>query len=1513
MNALSRRPRNTGLQCQVANRFAARPTLLDVAADILTQYWQAHGLPAQIDPLTLYLVRQGPAGTQPDVSPLYEVLIERLHRRRTLNLTPQEAYLSSTSDVDPATPVEIDLHRIELLINACGPWVMDQYRRALIDFWNETDTTGQSPWQWLSDYLRQQFERLVTEHRQQGTLPASALSVAQWLQDHQASAPGTEPGMEVHNLRVDLLTNWQLDPDLASALLIERTGQQEQAHVALLYTPTGRLIPYRSRQHLLAMIGRRWPQPLAAVQPHAHLEPLALPPFDAQALGLLLQQLQGVYPTLSLLAEFDSPLKAVIVMQRMTSMQGLCNVDETTLHESLAKRLPDWLRDADPESLSRYSLLLMDVARTYEAQGAAHWLEGVQDASAFAYDSLQRLIQRDHPQAKVDLAAIHVVNRQVTAVAIPVQDSLVSTGDIQPQRFTLAQLAVANLGLLRPGKVELESTRGHSVPDWLNESYLRQLITEADVGKRYPAMLRATLLDDPAQLQRRARLLCGQLHSQLPALAMELHMRGKGISEDAVRSVGQAFAGIPDDPRGCIVRAFGLLRTLDATPDYPTNVWLLEARQPHGRTCLLYRPLHATPLLEFADRHALLDAVATPGPLQDDLLQRLPEQDRKVYAHGGFQEPHLFHPLEDDWAVPFGSPAPVTLSLEPPLDNPAQAVYRGCIEEVISDFQQHAYSTEQARWERWKQVGWLLLNTVLPFAPKPVAAAGWVFQMETDLLSVLAPEKGQPRTDRIAALIDLLFNIASLLCVHAWSKIERLRPVTPRLDAAQVQAPGESASIPSVVLAEAEPLLEPAWANASRTLAPAQREALANLRARLHPSQLGTAIPNGPWRGLYLHDDKSWAVVDGHVYQVAYDTQQQRPRIVDRDQSKPAGPWLFRDEAGRWQLDLRLRLRGGMPLSSRLAEMKQANQQALAALDKAIADDVVYSNQQQAYLDKASQVANNSTAEPILRNYLEKAQAFSTFWEQHLKRLAERNERQPLRNYKISRAHALGRRIRCEHSILATLRRLHDPQRLQIQEMIKRQHEGYTLTESDQQAITRRVDSLLPLLDALIAHSQTVTDALDQLKRLASRSQPKINEYLAQAQQGYETPSSPLAWRFNRLEACTNRLILLEQLDDEGGYWLERYWTNLELAVVQRLKFSDLETIDDEVAVRLLASMEQQVSSALRQLDNLRHHLGPAGDLQVFPLIKQDLDVLANDIRQQAEERPAFTPNSTINQLRAQLPGLIETQDQGVLLGQVRADDESIVDVQAPDQISATRSYKLENQRWVLVQPPSPPPRAAAPGKLKHLLKAARARMASARAAMRGFGEHSLTRYLPVEIEELLQHQSQTLGGLREDIERRLTADNSTDETSGSDDAAQVVKALEDLSAEVTAHARSLRIAAALRQKPRMQELRLLIDQSVVEVRPQQPRTAMAKVKGRPDNYLDEYGIYHEQKLIWVAHFHYRSMVASKEAFTAGHLKLASQRYAKGQTSVDPDTGQTVSVYRSPIPFTDAQHYFFTV
>ena len=212
------------------------------------------------------------------------------------------------------------------------------------------------------------------------------------------------------------------------------------------------------------------------------------------------------------------------------------------------------------------------------------------------------------------------------------------------ETFTLPQLAISNLGLLRPGKVTVQALDGKPVPDWFDESYLRNLITKVDVAQHYPAMLLSTLLDDPMQRSRRESLLRRQLHTQLPALALELNLRGKPIGFDVIKDIGDVFGEAPQRSTAWQMRPLGLLRSLDASPDHPLNTWLIEAQTATSQPCLLYRPLHSEPLLAFEDRQALLDAIAAPGPLQDDLLERLPEQARKVYAHGGFLEPHLFHP-----------------------------------------------------------------------------------------------------------------------------------------------------------------------------------------------------------------------------------------------------------------------------------------------------------------------------------------------------------------------------------------------------------------------------------------------------------------------------------------------------------------------------------------------------------------------------------------------------------------------------------------------------------------------------------------------------------------------------------------------------------------------------------------------------------------------------------------------------------------------------------------------------
>ncbi|MFJ9989854.1 hypothetical protein ACIQSO_03895 [Pseudomonas putida] len=1500
-------PQLGDLDCEIAKHFQARPSLQDVAIRMLKQQWLARKLDPSLDPATLFIRSTGEPGTTPYQRSLIIMLIQRHILKTPLNLTPlQDTLLQPQTSLADKT-LDIPLHPIETLINETAPFLLEEYRQALTDYWTDADKHhGKSPWQWCSQYLRERYKTALDEHRKKGLMDDRTLAVAQQLLDNTLDTQD----IVLHNMRLDMLDNWQLDSDLASALLIESPASGDKESVTLLFTTSGRLLQYQSRNAMLARGRRRLPASLPPALTLMRLIRISERPFDNQASGLLQQQLHGSLTVNSIPDHLQRPNELALALDRITSMQGLCGIDDIAAHDRLAAELPEWLRNAQPGQLQRYALVLTDIAQTYEGASKKGWLDGILDAKAFAYTKLKEWILKDHPDFDIDLKQLRVANHQVTAVAIPGADTLVTSGSIHVERFDLAQLAIANLGLLQPGKVVVESVDGSDVPAWFDETYLRTLITQADIAKYYPQMLRAELLDDPQAVQRRTALLRKQLRSQLPLLVMELNLRGLTSGPDLSKEIGEVFATPPARSAKWYLRPFALLSSLDVSPDHASNTWLIEQNAYSGGPCLLYRPLLATPLSYFQDRMALFEALATPGDLQDDILQRLPENTRKVYAHGGFREPHLFHPGEDDWAVPFGKPAPVSLLIEPPCPDPASALYKACVEETIAQFSSHAQSSEQARWARWQTLGWLLLNTVLPFAPESVATAGWIVQMEASFLQATS-DRLQNTNDRAATLVELLLNLATLLFAHAHRRIDLQRPLeAPTVDPLATPTIDQ---LPTLVSRGPNPLVDFSWSNPLLKLDSAQRQSLLALRAPYKVEELGAPIPHGALQGLFLHDARTWVSLNSGVYEVQLDPIEQRQRIIDAANPGKPGPWLHREEDGRWELDLRLHLAGGMPLGKRVAQLKAENAKALTTLNATIIEERAQSQSRQQMLIDALKDVEGKEDEASLHKYLDTAKACSTFWEQHLEHLRQRNERAVLEAYKVRRAFALSQRVRCEQEVVRALNRLHDPLRAQMLEMYDRQNSGHEITPAEATTLAECIEKILLLLDQMVEHGPLLTEQRAQLEKLRSEHQTEIRGYIEVVDKGGIKPISNLVLRWMRIEACTNRMTMLQQMDEESSFWIQRAWNNLQMSITQHLQLARLKSPGEEVTARVLRSITGQLRTARRQLNNLIRHMDPERRRDEFKRMEQDFDAFADDVAKEADELPEFIPVSTVQQLRAQLPGLIETQEHGILLGTVREGEPNIVDIPTPASETPTRSYTLKDDRWVELEAAVPAtPVVAQPPKLKRLLKNGRSCMTAARKELMRLGKPYSKDYLPVEIEEILKEHCDRLDGAREAIERRLTADNATDEASAGGDAVIVIKEIEDLVVQLTAESTRLRTKAALKQKPRMGELQFLIKQAQVTIKPVGTRKALTKVKGRPADFLDEYVVQHDEQAIWYAHFHYRSNTAAKVDFVAGHLKLASQRFAQGKAVTNPQTLNQEEVYRSPISLADAKQYFFT-
>lgn len=1504
----------SGLDCQVAKRFSTRPALIEVASTILREQWSARRLSAEHDPLSLYLVSQAAAG-RAWIRPLAQVLVERYCLRRTLNLVDGEDSLCTRQDGDPSAKVIIDLHGVELLINQCAPFLLETYKQALASYWSRFDRNGQTPWGWYAQYLQEQFKLSVEEKLQDASLSPIAISIARELQQYpdlsQRQLRPEPNALKVSLLAVDFSPLGFIDVDLASAVLIENNPASPEQSVHLLFTLGSILYPVTSREAMLKAIARHWPVESAALSPQVTITPSLGQVFEEQAVAMLHQQLRLID---QLAPNYHSSYEALTLgldLDRLTAMLDLCNGTEAQQRQALINRLPDWLRNAPSSLLIRYSTLLLDVAQGYQHANGKFWMHGVDTAEQFANRKLAARFALDHPGNTLAPEQVKVINYQTIAAATPAQGAPLVTGEVIRVELSLAQLAIGNLGLLKPGRVELRSNTDQALPSWMTEAYLRTLVSQLDIATSYPQLLANLLLHDPASRQERARLLGDQLRSQLPSLALELHLRGQSISADAAERIAQVFAPVGvDETPNWVMRPLGFIKEAGASPDRPLNAWLIEARQPGQTPCLLYRPLHRQSLLEFADRMALFVAISSPGELQDDLLQRLPAEDRKYYAHGGFLQPHLFYPLTDTSAVPFSTPAPVSLTLDAPVTHLEHALYQACVDESIRRFREHSSTSAQSRWNAWKELGWLLFNTLLPLAGEALGPAAWLVQMAVALADYVTLEPQSDPSHQRLALVNLLINIAILLFSHSVLRLRLEEDSPPRLPSSE-----PALTAPPAAIEQTSPLpavLDFNWSRPQQALSPSQRTALQLLQSPLIYHELGPAISHGPLQGLYLHQGSFWVVLEGKVYGVILDAEQDQVRIVGQTSAQSLGPWLQRDPAGRWQLDLRLRLRGGMPLTERLRQRNQRIAQQCQVLDKQLDDDMAGTVLMDRMLKVATDLATTSAATNALTSSLESTRSVSAFWSEHVRHAEARNALAPLRDYVTIRAHALRQDSLCLQVIELILRKLWRPKREQLLGFAQRQQAGEELNATELGQAGERLNEMMPLLEERISNLDALSVRQQELGRMASRTRTDIAEAYRQACHVNAGPEKSLSLHFLRLEALVNRIILVHSvINYDAAFWLQRCWTNLQLGISQRLKLFQSTDLGEEVQVRLLRSIDQQFRAAKRQLGNLTelYKDAPAA-IATLGQLNQALESILEKLAQDLGELPNYPPTTTLAQLRRQLPGLIETSEHGLLLGETDAEDSNVVDIAGVEGQGSTQTYRLEHGAWrEVTAPAAPAPDNRQP--LTQLLTQSTSLMADARQQVAKLALPSASNYLPVELEELVQHQRDRLRSHIAAIEQRLTEHNQVDEAHQGLSATEVTKALDSLASEFEQQALALRTRAALAQPPRMAEVQYLVEHGQVTIRRIPGRRHLAKIKGRPDDFLDEYAIEHQQRTLWYAHFHYATNSTAKPQFTAGHLKTAAQRHMAGQQSKDPATGRQVAVYRAPITSAAAQQYFF--
>jgi hypothetical protein len=178
---------------------------------------------------------------------------------------------------------------------------------------------------------------------------------------------------------------------------------------------------------------------------------------------------------------------------------------------------------------------------------------------------------------------------------------------------------------------------------------------------------------------------------------------------------------------------------------------------------------------------------------------------------------------------------------------------------------------------------------------------------------------------------------------------------------------------------------------------------------------------------------------------------------------------------------------------------------------------------------------------------------------------------------------------------------------------------------------------------------------------------------------------------------------------------------------------------------------------------------------------------------------------------------------------------------------------------------------------------------------------------IPVEIEELFQQKADQLDENARNLEQARLRANTTDEPPA------VIAELNEARDRLYAEGYRIRVEMIKRQPPTAARVEWLLSKDEIDIVSVGDRR---RLKGPRRDYLQEYEIRERrtQKPLWYAHFHYASLDAAVDAFTAAHLKLLEQRRMAGAFDLRSATSnpQVIAIYRSEISPQLARSLFFS-
>ncbi|MFI7835101.1 dermonecrotic toxin domain-containing protein [Pseudomonas asiatica] len=902
-------------QYAAASQFSDRPTLRQVTSEQLWTVlqeklpWLAFVTPALSDADPLMLDSPDPDTpywtTQPLVDRVLQALLEVQpldvepvgKRHHNLGLTSSYRFAGSNS--------AFDTRQLSGLSDALDELVQRLPRlfcEAQLKYWSDKGSAGVSRDQWLQLLLKTTLLR---------GLPLQGLDVQE-----QACIRGLIRGgaaqPSVYFVKASLTCGAMQYDQMLSHLLV--TGDYDERQVVLWCAPSGVTRSFAS----LIDFGKALRNELARHYSFQSLswtrQPVEGNVF-AQQVSLLLESMFLAFDHM----RFSGLADVASLEQRFAELSDPAAWFVRYEDDTPATVAPPGLRASAPQDSFACRAALLQLALDQLDAGGVSVLDGIQSLTAYTAQQLTEQIKREHGD---EISPDHVLLDLYIARGVP-GGAATGAGGGEPLAFvgtkSLTEFAIGNLASLKGAYIkQVRHQKSIKLPKWLNADAAKRLITQVDIGGRYPAYV-AGQLDDQARRAERVELLGREWRSAFLSSAISARLDAK-VSEVGLQCVVDFCAGHQDPlvPRMSLIPLAFRRSRRSRKKDTVRGMYLLFCAEP--AKVLLYRPLYRQDTVrEYASLKVLLAHIRESTLLQESILDWIDPAARDVYAEGGFSEPHIVSIGSDPYALP-DRPKPAVLDLKLWLTKVDEKIYQANRDLLVELAGLESVSNAESRWQLLCEGAWLLFDVVTQAIRGPVASVAWLVQFLASLQHDLAALEQGGEFERSAAVADLLLNLGMTL-LHAHQPKQETVPTRrlpevslfegpDRQDGAFTELAIEAREEPEGKLGElSSQVLDFSWRgqHGFNWLPAQQRQKLQAMRSSVSVNGL-SPLTAGDGEGLYQIDKNYYAAMAGDLYSV--ELLAEGVRVVDA--TGGYGPWLaFVD--GAWRVDTKLRLAGGAP------------------------------------------------------------------------------------------------------------------------------------------------------------------------------------------------------------------------------------------------------------------------------------------------------------------------------------------------------------------------------------------------------------------------------------------------------------------------------------------------------------------------------------------------------------------------------------------------------------------------